>query len=224
MPAPVPLVDRPRSPTQRAWARFRRNRLGTVSLAIFVAMLVLSAMAELLSNDKPLLASYHGQLYFPLFHNPPEVSFGGDFRTPTDWRDPFIDEQFAKPDNWRLHTLNRHSATSTDYFSKPPNPTPPSATNILGTDPIGRDMVARLLYGFRVSILFAIALTTIGVLLGLAAGAVQGYFAGRVDLTMQRLIEIWTSVPELYLLIIFASIFQPSVLLLLVLLSLFGWV
>ena len=220
----APSAEPPRSPGQRAGARFRRNRLGTASLVVFIAMLLTSGLAELLSNDKPLLASYQGRLSFPLFHNPPEVQFGGDFHTPTDWRDPFIEAQFSQPGNWRLHPLNRHSATSTDYFSKPPNPTPPSAQNWLGTDPVGRDMVARLLYGFRVSILFALALTAIGVLLGLLAGAVQGYFAGRVDLAMQRLIEIWTSVPELYLLIIFASIFQPSVLLLLILLSLFGWV
>ena len=125
--APAVATERPRSPMQRAWARFRRNRLGTISLAIFVAMLVVSAMAELLSNDKPLLARYDGRLFFPLFHNPPEASFGGDFHTPTDWRDPFIEEQFAKPGNWRLHTLNRHSATSTDYFQNAPNPAAPSA-------------------------------------------------------------------------------------------------
>lgn len=214
----------PLSPNQRAWARFRRNRLGVWSLWIVVALLVVSALAEVLSNDKPLIARYEGELFFPLFNNQPEVRFGGDFRTPTDWSDPFIQQQFAKPGNWMLKPPNRHSATSIEYFSKPPNPTPPNADHWLGTDPLGRDMVARLLYGFRVSILFAFALTAIGVVLGLTAGAVQGYFAGRIDLTMQRLIEIWTSIPELYLLIIFASIFQPSIGLLLILLSLFGWV
>jgi microcin C transport system permease protein len=214
----------PLSPNQRAWVRFKRNRLGVWSLWIVVALLVISAFAEVLSNDKPLVARYDGEIFFPLFRNQPEVRFGGDFRTPTDWSDPFIQQQFAKPGNWMLKPPNRHSATSIEYFSKPPNPTPPSADHWLGTDPLGRDMVARLLYGFRVSILFAFALTAIGVVLGLTAGAVQGYFAGRVDLTMQRLIEIWTSIPELYLLIIFASIFQPSIGLLLVLLSLFGWV
>jgi microcin C transport system permease protein len=214
----------PLSPNQRAWKRFTRNRLGLVSLWVFAALLVVSAFAELLSSDKPLVARYEGELFFPILHNQPEVRFGGDFQTATDWSDPFIAGQFARPGNWMLRTLNPHSATSTNYFSKPPNPTPPNADHWLGTDQVGRDMVARLLYGFRVSILFAMALTAIGMVLGLAAGAVQGYFAGRVDLTMQRLIEIWTSVPELYLLIIFASIFQPSILLLLVLLSLFGWV
>ncbi len=214
----------PLSPNQRAWLRFKRNRLGKWSLWVFVAMLVLSGLAEVLSNDKPLVASYNGDLYFPMLSNPPEVQFGGDFHTATDWSDPFITAQFNKPGNWTLRPPNRHSATSIEYFAKPPNPARPNATNWLGTDELGRDMVARLLYGFRVSVLFALALTAIGVAIGLAAGAVQGYFAGRIDLTLQRLIEIWTSIPELYLLIIFASIFKPSVLLLLILLSLFGWV
>jgi microcin C transport system permease protein len=216
--------EAPLSPNQRAWARFRRNRLGTWSLWIFSGLLVLSAFAEVLSNERPLVASYGGQLFFPILDNPPETRFGGDFLTPTDWTDPFIVAQFDQPGRWMLRTLNRHSATSLDYFAKPPNPAPPNASNWLGTDGLGRDMVARLLYGFRVSILFAFALTTVGTVIGIAVGAVQGYFGGRIDLTGQRLIEIWSAIPDLYLLIIFASIFQPSLLLLLVLLSLFGWI
>ena len=215
---------KPLSPNQRAWARFRRNRLGTWSLKIMLALLLLGALAEVVSNDRPLVARYDGQWSFPIFHNPPETAFGGDFATPTDWKDPFIAEQFARPGNWKLATINPHSATSTDYFQKEPNPAPPGAKNWLGTDSLGQDMVARLLYGFRVSILFALALTAVGTAIGIAAGALQGYFGGRVDLGVQRLIEIWSSIPELYLLIIFASIFEPSLLLLLVLLSLFGWV
>ena len=215
---------KPMSPNQRAWARFKRNRIGTWSLWIMVALLALSALAELISNDRPLVARYDGQWSFPVFHNPPETAYGGDFLTPTDWKDPFIAEQFAKPGNWKLDTINPNSATSTDYFQKEANPAPPSRKNWLGTDALGQDMVARLLYGFRVSILFALALAAIGTAIGIVAGAIQGYFGGRIDLTLQRLIEIWSSIPELYLLIIFASIFEPSLLLLLVLLSLFGWV
>jgi microcin C transport system permease protein len=215
---------KPLSPNQRAWARFRRNRIGTASLWIMVALLIVSALAEVLSNDRPLVARYDGHWSFPIFHNPPETAYGGDFATPTDWKDPFIAEQFAKPGNWKLDTINPHSATSTDYFQKQPNPSPPSGKNWLGTDSLGQDMVARLLYGFRVSILFALALAAVGTTIGIIAGAVQGYFGGRVDLGLQRLIEIWSSIPELYLLIIFASIFEPSLLLLLVLLSLFGWI
>ncbi len=212
------------SPNQRAWARFKRNRLGYWSLWIMLGLLLLSALAEVISNDRPLLARYNGELYAPLLHNPPETQFGGDFATPTDWKDPFIAEQFAKPGNWMLRTPNPHSATSLDYFTKMPSPSAPNADNWLGTDANGRDMVARLLYGFRVSILFALALTTVGTSIGMAMGALQGYFGGRVDLVTQRLIEIWSSIPELYLLIVFASIFEPSLLLLLALLSVFGWI
>jgi microcin C transport system permease protein len=221
-PAAVAAVA-PMSPNQRAWARFRRNRLGTWSLVLFGVMLVLATFAELLSNDRPLLARIDGQWHAPVVTNPPEAAIGGDFATPTDWKDPLIVEILAKPGNLAVFTPNRHSADSTDYFSRALPPSPPSVSNWLGTDSQGRDMTARLLYGFRVSIWFAIALTAIGVVLGVAAGAVQGYFAGRVDLVTQRLIEIWGSMPELYLLIIFASIFEPSLLLLLVLLSLWGW-
>lgn len=218
-------ATRPMSPLQRAWARFKRNRLGTWSLWIMLVMLVVSAGAELISNDRPLAARYKGAWSFPVFNNPPETYYGGDFGTPTDWKDPLIVERFAKGgENWALGTLNPHSAVSTDYFQKEPNPAPPSAKNWLGTDGLGRDMVARLLYGFRVSILFALALTVVGTVIGIAFGAVQGYFGGRIDLGVQRLIEIWSAIPELYLLIIFASIFEPSLLLLLILLSLFGWI
>jgi microcin C transport system permease protein len=212
------------SPNRRAWARFKRNRLGYVSLWIFAAMLVVSTAAELLSNDRPLIARYEGHLYFPVFHDPPETALGGDFGTPTDWTDPLIAERFARPGNWALRTLNPHGATSVDYFEKQPSPVAPSAKDWLGTDALGQDIVARLLYGFRVSIWFAFALTAVGTALGVLAGSMQGYFAGRVDLFAQRVIEIWGAIPELYLLIIFASIFEPSLALLLVLLSLWGWI
>jgi microcin C transport system permease protein len=212
-----------RSPNQRAWARFRRHRIGYVSLWVFGFMLVAATFAELLSNDRPIVARIDGQWHAPMFSNPTEKSLGGDFATPTDWKDPFIAELLDKPGNWALTTFNPHSATSTDYFDKALPPAAPSARNWIGTEGNGRDMLARLLYGFRVSIWFALALTLVGTLIGIAAGAVQGYFGGRIDLGLQRLLEIWGAVPELYLLIIFASIFEPSLLLLLVLLSLWGW-
>jgi microcin C transport system permease protein len=221
--APGAVPARPMSPNQRAWARFRRNRIGYVSLWLFGAMLVLSTFAELLSNDRPIVANVGGQWFMPMFNNPSEKVLGGDFGTGTDWKDPFITELLAKPGNWAFTTLNPHSATSTDYFNPVMPPSAPDARNWLGTDTVGRDMLARLLYGFRVSIWFALALTFTGTVIGIAAGALQGYFGGRVDLILQRFIEIWGSVPELYLLIIFASIFEPSLLLLLVLLSLWGW-
>ena len=220
---PALSAAKPLSPNLRAWARFRRNKLGYVSLWVFVAMLVAATFAEMISNDRPFVAKINGQWYAPMFNNPNESALGGDFGTPTDWKDPFITDLLAMPGNWALITLNPHSATSTDYFNKALPPAAPSAGNWVGTDGKGRDMVARLLYGFRVSIWFALALTLTGTLIGIAAGAVQGYFGGKVDLVLQRCIEIWGSVPELYLLIIFASIFEPSLLLLLILLSLWGW-
>lgn len=217
-PAVVPM-----SPNQRAWARFRRNRLGLVSLWLFLVLLVLATGAELLSNDRPIVARIDGQWLAPMFSNPAETALGGDYTTPTDWKDPFVTELLAQPGNWAFVTVNPHSANSVDYFNPALPPSPPSAANWLGTDSKGRDMLARLLYGFRVSIWFALALTVTGTLIGIFAGALQGYFGGRIDLFLQRFVEIWGAVPELYLLIIFASIFEPSLLLLLILLSLWGW-
>ncbi|CAH0355747.1 ABC transporter permease [Aquabacterium sp. CECT 9606] len=212
------------SPSQRAWRRFKQHRLGYWSFLIFAALLVLCLFADLLSNDKPLVARYNGKWYVPIVHNVPETEFGGDFETPTDFLDPFIVAQFKKtPGNFAIYPLNRYHHNTINYFAKSPNPSEPSRDNWLGTDDRGRDIVARLLYGFRVSIGFALALTAIGVVVGVAAGAVQGFYGGKTDLVFQRFIEIWGSMPELYLLIIFAAMFNPSLGLLLVLLSLFGW-
>ena len=214
----------PASPNQRAWARFKRNRVGYFSLWIFGVLLLLCTAAELISNERPLAARIDGQWFFPLLNNPSEKSLGGDFATGTDWKDPFVTELLDKPGNLALFTVNPHSADSLDYFDPAMPPAAPNARNWLGTDPKGRDMLARLIYGFRVSVWFALALTLTGTVIGIAAGALQGYFGGKVDLFLQRFVEIWGAVPELYLLIIFASIFEPSLLLLLVLLSLFGWI
>jgi microcin C transport system permease protein len=186
-------------------------------------LFVLSLGAELVSNDKPLLARYDGEWFVPMIQDIPETRFGGDFDTPTDYLDPFIQQQFSKPGNWAVYPINRYHHSTLNYFAKEPNPSLPSADNWLGTDDRGRDVVARLLYGFRVSLLFGLALTLVGVLLGVVTGAMQGFFGGRTDLWFQRFIEIWGSMPELYLLIIFSALFDPSVALLLILLSLFGW-
>ncbi len=211
------------SPAYRAWQRFRRNRLGYGSLIVFCALVLLSLAAELISNDRPLLVRYEGQLYFPMLRDYPEKVFGGDFETPTDYLDPFIRERLAQGGNWAVYTLNPYGANTINYFAKYPNPAPPMRDNWLGTDDRGRDLLAQLIYGFRVSVLFALVLTFTGVLLGVLTGAIQGFFGGKVDLAFQRFIEIWSSMPELYLLIIFSAVFAPSVTLLLVLLSLFGW-
>lgn len=211
------------SPSRRAWGRFRRNRLGFVSLVLFCVLFLVSLGSELISNDKPLLARYEGHWYVPILSNVPETTFGGDFQTPTDFLDPFIQQQFAKPGHWALYPINPYHHSTINYFAKDPTPSAPTRDNWLGTDDRGRDVLARLLYGFRVSVLFALALTAVGVVLGIVTGAIQGFFVGKTDLLMQRFIEIWGSMPELYLLIIFAAMFDTSIGLLLLLLSLFGW-
>ncbi len=211
------------SPARRAWRRFCANRLGLWSLVLFCTLVVLSLAAEVISNDRPLVVRYEGQLYFPLLQDYPETTFGGDFPTPADYLDPFVRERITQGSNWALYSLNHYGPGTLNYFSQESNPSPPSRENWLGTDDRGRDMLAQLIYGFRVSVLFALALTAVGVLLGVAAGAVQGFFGGKTDLAFQRFIEIWGSMPELYLLIIFSALFAPSIALLLVLLSLFGW-
>lgn len=211
------------SPGKRAWLRFKRNRLGYWSLLTFCVLVVLSLAAELVSNDRPLVVRYEGATYFPMFKDYPETVFGGDFETPTDYLDPFITQKLNEGDNWVVFAPNRYGPKTLNYFAKEPNPSPPTLENWLGTDDRGRDLLAQLIYGFRVSVLFALALTLTGTVLGILTGALQGFFGGKVDLAFQRFIEIWSSMPELYLLIIFSAVFAPSLSLLLILLSLFGW-
>ena len=221
--APAALPPVPLSPGRRAWQRFRRNRLGFFSLLIFSVMVVGCLFAEVLSNDKPLVVNYQGQWYFPLVQDYPESTFGGDFPTPADYLDPFIRDRITGGDNWAIYPPNPYGPKTLNYFADLPNPARPTAANVFGTDDRGRDLLAQLIYGFRVSVLFGLALTAIGVVLGVLTGAIQGFFGGKTDLAFQRFIEIWGSMPELYLLIIFSAVFAPSVALLLVLLSLFGW-
>ncbi|MEW5942600.1 MAG: ABC transporter permease [Pseudomonadota bacterium] len=211
------------SPMRRGWLRFRANRRGYVALWVFGLLFALSLFAEVLSNDRPLVVHYQGQFYFPIVKEYAETTFGGDFVTEADYNDPFVREKLSGNGNWAWYPLNRYSYNTINYYAEHPNPAPPSRQNWLGTDDRGRDVLARLIYGFRISVLFGLALTAIGTLIGILAGALQGYFGGRFDLYFQRFIEVWGSMPELYLLIIFAAIFQPSIALLLILLSLFGW-
>ncbi len=211
------------SPSRRAWQRFKRNRLGYWSLVLFCTLVVLSLFAELISNDRPLVVRYEGKTYFPMVQDLPETTFGGDFESDTDYLDPFIRERITQGDSWSIYAPNPYGPKTLNYFAKEPNPSRPTAENWLGTDDRGRDLLAQLIYGFRVSVLFALALTFIGTVLGILTGAVQGFFGGKTDLAFQRFIEIWSSMPELYLLIIFSAVLSPSIGLLLVLLSLFGW-
>ena len=221
MTSAVPTVSP--SPGRRAWRRFKRNRLGFWSLVLFSVLVALSLFAEVLSTDKPLVVRYEGTTYFPVLRDYSEKTFGGDFETPADYLDPFIRKRITQGGNWAVYAPNPYGPKTLNYFASSPNPAPPSRENFFGSDDRGRDLLAQLIYGFRVSVLFALALTVIGVVLGVITGAIQGFFGGKTDLAFQRFIEIWGAMPELYLLIIFSAIFAPSVALLLVLLSLFGW-
>jgi len=213
----------PQSPWRRAWRRFRGNRLGYRSLQLFLLLTLVSLFAEGLSNDKPLLVRCGGHWYVPLVQTLPETTFGGDFPTPTDYLDPFIRDLLARPGNFALFPPNHYHHSTINYFSREPNPAPPSRQNWLGTDDRGRDLLARLLYGFRLSVLFALAVTVVCTVAGVLYGAIQGYFAGWTDIAMERFVEVWGAMPTLYLLIIFSAFFAPSVGLLVVLISVFGW-
>jgi len=208
---------------RRRWRLFRRNRRGYWSLLLFTVLFVTSLFAEVLSNDKPFLVLYQGNAYFPFLVSYPETTFGGDFATETDYSDPYFEQLMREQGGRAFFPPNRYSFDTINLEIDGPLPSPPTGANLLGTDDRGRDVLARLIYGFRISVLFGLALTLVGTLVGIVAGAVQGYFGGRTDLFFQRFIEIWGSMPELYLLIIFSSIFKPSILLLLILLSLFSW-
>jgi microcin C transport system permease protein len=205
------------------WYRFKHSRMGYLSLWIFMVLFGLSMCAELIANDKPLIVRYQGKFYFPIVKTQPERVFGGDFATPTDFLDPDIRHNITSNGNWAIYPPIPYSYETLNYFSKVPNPAPPSFDNWLGTDDRGRDVLSRLIYGFRLSILFGLALTIVGVSVGIITGSLMGFFGGKFDLISQRLIEIWSAMPELYLLIIFASIFNPSIWLLIVLLAAFGW-
>tara|TARA_B100000401_G_C52729046_1_gene682561 strand:- start:163 stop:1044 length:882 start_codon:yes stop_codon:yes gene_type:complete len=164
------------------------------------------------------------RIYSPYFYSYVEKDFGGRLETSPDYKGYFMLELYKKDNNWVVFPLNPHSYNSINLNTISPNPSPPSDQNLLGTDDRGRDVLARLIYGFRISVVFAFILTGIGIVIGIFLGALQGYFAGKTDLYIQRFIEVWGSMPELYILIIFASIFEPSILLLILLLSLFGWI
>lgn len=219
------LEDLVHEPQVRAttWQKFKRNKLGYYSLLILAGAFLFSLLAEVVSNDKPLIVKYEGEWRFPIFQQYSEIDYGGVLPTPANYHDAFIQEQLSKPGNWAVFSLNKWDYKAMNYGSPVSHPQPPTASNWLGTDIIGRDVFARLLYAFRLSLVFAISLTAVGCAIGILLGCIQGYFGGTVDLIVQRMIEVWGSLPELYLLIIFASFFEPSLLLLFVLLSLFGW-
>jgi len=208
--------------TQRRLDAFARNRRGFWSLWLFLAVFVITLFAELVANDRPILVSYQGSLYVPMVRNYPETTFGGDFLTFTDYRDPYIAGKIAE-NGWALWPPIRHDYRSINYDVTTPHPAPPNKSNWLGTDDQGRDVLARLIYGLRLSILFGLALTIVSTIVGVTAGAVQGYFGGRVDLVGQRFLEIWGGLPHLLILIIVASMIAPGFWTLLGVLVLFSW-
>jgi microcin C transport system permease protein len=249
---PLGLVSSPRrfelSPLNvRRWQNFKANRRGYWSLWIFLILFVISLFAEFIANDKPLYLRYDGKSYFPILFLYPETTFGGDFETAADYRDPYLQQLIAEKGGMMIWPPIRYSYATHNLDLPTPAPSRPTwmlseaqckavverkglnscgdlEYNWLGTDDQGRDVLARLIYGFRVSVLFGLTLTIISSVIGVAAGAVQGFFGGWTDLLFQRFIEIWTSVPELYLLLIISSVLAPGFFVLLGILLLFSWV
>lgn len=208
--------------TQRRLSQFRANKRGYWSFWLFLALLLICLGAELIANDKPILLSYKGALYTPVFKIYSETTFGGDFETEAEYRDPYVIELIEK-EGWMLWPPIRYSYDTINYNLPTPAPSAPTSDNWLGTDDQGRDVAARVIYGFRLSVVFGLILTLVSSLIGVAAGAVQGYYGGKLDLFLQRVIEIWSSMPSLYILIIFSSIFAPGFWTLLTVLLLFSW-
>ncbi len=211
------------SPLARRRLRsFRSNRRGFWSLWIFLSLLVVSLFAEVIANDKPLLLGYDGRLYLPILVEYPETLFGGFLESEAEYRDLEV-KSLIEEKGWMVWPLVPFSYDTINYDLPMPAPSPPTAENWLGTDDQGRDVTARLIYGFRLSVLFGLVLTFFSSVIGIAAGAVQGYFGGLIDLLFQRFIEIWSGLPILYLLIILASVVEPGFWWLLGLMLLFSW-
>ncbi|HEY4344606.1 MAG TPA: ABC transporter permease [Parvibaculum sp.] len=208
---------------QRRWRSFRANKRGYWSLWLFLLLFTVSIFSEFIANDRPLIVTFKGDVYAPVFADYPETAFGGEFETATDYRDPYVQKLIADAGGHIVWPVIRYDYRTINLNLPVPAPAPPSTENWLGTDDQGRDVTARLIYGFRISVLFGLILAAASSVIGVAAGAVQGYFGGWTDLLFQRFIEIWTSVPTLYLLIILSSMFEPSFFLLLGIMLLFSW-
>jgi microcin C transport system permease protein len=208
---------------ERRWQNFKRNRRGYVSAWIFFGLFIASLLVEFIANDKPLLIHLEDNWYFPVFVAYPETAFGGDFETEADYRDPFLSELIAEKQGWMLWPPIRYSYATINYDLPVPAPAPPSAENWLGTDDQGRDVVARLIYGYRLSVAFGLILAVISSIVGVIAGAIQGYHGGWLDLIMQRVIEIWEGLPSFFILIIFSAVIVPGFWTLLTILLLFSW-
>lgn len=207
---------------QQGLQRFKQNRLGFFCLIIFLIVFVLSSMAELIANDKPLLVRYQQNFYFPVVKSYPETTFGGVFETEADYRDPAV-QQMINAHGWQLWPIVHYSYQTPNLELAVPVPSPPTSENWLGTDDQGRDVFARLLYGLRVSLLFGFALTLFSAILGILVGAIQGYYGGWVDLLGQRILEVWGGLPMLFMVMILISMFTPNVYWLFLIMLIFGW-
>ncbi len=207
---------------QRRMQQFRANKRGYWSFWIFLVLFFIALPAEFVANDKPLLIWYDGGIYLPIINAYPETTFDGDFETEADYRDPFV-EDLINEKGWMVWPLVPYSYNTINYDLPSPAPSPPTAENWLGTDDQGRDVVARLIYGFRISVLFGLTLTLVSSVIGVAAGAIQGYRGGWVDLLGQRALEVWSGIPVLYILIILASVIVPGFWTLLLIMMLFSW-
>ncbi|MFQ5467864.1 MAG: ABC transporter permease [Kiloniellaceae bacterium] len=224
------MSDTARPPTRhrlspvarRRLHNFRANRRGVWSLWIFLVIFILTLFAELIANDKPILVVYDGKVYAPIFKAYPETAFGGTFKTEADYRDPVV-AGLIRSHGGMVWPVVRYNHRTVAWDLPTPAPSPPDREHWLGTDDQARDVVARLIYGFRISILFGLALTAFSSVVGVAAGAVQGYFGGWVDLLFQRFMEIWSGLPVLYLLIILASVVEPNFWWLLGIMLMFSW-
>lgn len=207
---------------QRRVETFKRNRRGYWSFWIFCVLFVLSLGAEFIANDKPLLVQYEGKMHFPVFKVYPETVFGGDFEVEADYTDEFVQDLINEKGSIVWAPI-RFSHDTVDFNLTGSAPTPPERRHLLGTDDQGRDVVARIIYGFRISVLFGLILTFLTTIIGVTSGAIQGYFGGWLDLIAQRFIEIWQGLPVLFLLIIMASIIKPSFFTLLLIMTITGW-
>jgi microcin C transport system permease protein len=232
---------------RRRWENFKRNRRGYFSLWVFLVLFITSLFAEVIANDKPFMVQYNGRVYFPSLFTYAETTFGGEFETAADYRDPYLQQKIAEAGGRMWWPPIRYSYSTHNLDLPTPAPSKPTwllteeqcrpvverkklsgcrdlEYNWLGTDDQGRDVLARIIYGFRISVLFGLILTSISSVIGVTAGAIQGFFGGKVDLFFQRGLEIWTSVPTLFLLMIISSVLIPSFWVLLGILLLFSWV
>lgn len=207
---------------QARWQRFKTNRRGYWSMWIFLLVFIMSLGSELIANDKPLLLRYDQHWYTPFLVNYPETTFGGDFKTATDYQDPLIRSNI-KQHGWAIWAPIRYSYNSINFATEVPFPSPPSAQHWLGTNENGNDILAQVLYGLRVSILFGLMLTVLSSVIGITVGATQGFYGGKVDLIGQRFIEVWSGMPTLFLIILLSSVVQPNFWWLLAITVIFGW-